>query len=599
MRKEVYSKYKPRVKKVVTPDYMCPGTSIPKHIYGVVVCVNFSDYLGLSLEMNHRLLDTIFVVTDTKDEDTASLCKEYSNVECIRTDCFYEEGCTFDKGKGLNEAIRRVPQHRDTWVLVYDSDIVLPLDFRKHLDQPLDTAGLYGAPRHFAYYREDYDAFVAAGRSDYRMLKDYYSPGDMPIGFFQLFHSSRLYLPEFNPDPYPEHHNDASYSDLVFAKKFDDRSTLKHIHTIHLGHSGVNHRGRVTPKFQQGNHTVAPDTSDKGFFTNSRRMVNNVGGKLNIRNQVGFNVHRSGWNYAVEALLPLHHEKGVMFDGFLEKNFFDWDKTGSVVYTQPWVGILHFPPRAPGYFGVQNSSDYLFRTSVQFRKSLECCKGLYTLSQSHKKAVDDYGTGIPVQAMLHPTETPDLKFSIEAYELQETKTLVQVGWWLRRLSSIYRINVPKGFTKYRLVPDNDNRSTVEYITHSEMRDTGLVLNEDIEKSVGTLQGLSNEEYDQLLSKSVCFVDLYESSANNTVIECIVRGTPLLVNRLPSVEEYLGTEYPLFFNDFDDAYRKLENHELILRAHDYLLNYCPTRDKLTQQYFREQLEQGYIYKTLNK
>lgn len=51
--------------------------------------------------------------------------------------------------------------------------------------------------------------------------------------------------------------------------------------------------------------------------------------------------------------------------------------------------------------------------------------------------------------------------------------------------------------------------------------------------------LSNEAYDRLLTENIGFVALHDASANNTVIECIARATPLLVNPLPAVVEYLG------------------------------------------------------------
>ena len=47
----------------------------------------------------------------------------------------------------------------------------------------------------------------------------------------------------------------------------------------------------------------------------------------------------------------------------------------------------------------------------------------------------------------------------------------------------------------------------------------------------TSSSLSNEDYDILLSENIVFLDLYDSSANNAVIECIARATPLLVNNL--------------------------------------------------------------------
>ena len=35
---------------------------------------------------------------------------------------------------------------------------------------------------------------------------------------------------------------------------------------------------------------------------------------------------------------------------------------------------------------------------------------------------------------------------------------------------------------------------------------------------------------------------------NTIIECVVRNTPIIVNNHPAVVEILGKKYPLYFNN---------------------------------------------------
>ena len=74
------------------------------------------------------------------------------------------------------------------------------------------------------------------------------------------------------------------------------------------------------------------------------------------------------------------------------------------------------------------------------------------------------------------------------------------------------------------------------------------------------------------------------------------GTPLLVNPIPAVVEYLGTDYPFYFNDLEEAAVKVRDFDLIKRTHDYLIN-CETRKKLTQKYFRQSLTSSEIYKSL--
>ena len=48
----------------------------------------------------------------------------------------------------------------------------------------------------------------------------------------------------------------------------------------------------------------------------------NDNGKFNISDQPTFSTHRSGWNYAIDSIRPLHNnESDVKFFGFLENEF--------------------------------------------------------------------------------------------------------------------------------------------------------------------------------------------------------------------------------------------------------------------------------------
>ena len=93
-----------------------------------------------------------------------------------------------------------------------------------------------------------------------------------------------------------------------------------------------------------------------------------------------------------------------------------------------------------------------------------------------------------------------------------------------------------------------------------------------------------------------FLDLYDSSANNAVIECIARGTPLLINPIPGVVEYLGEDYPFYFNTLQEAAEKAKNFELIKDTNNYLLE-CETRKKLSKDHFRESIIESEIYESL--
>lgn len=72
------------------------------------------------------------------------------------------------------------------------------------------------------------------------------------------------------------------------------------------------------------------------------------------------------------------------------------------------------------------------------------------------------------------------------------------------------------------------------------------------QSVIPISMLDNTDYDKLLASSVVFLKLEDAAAVNTIIECIIRNTPIIVNRLPATIEYLGVNYPLFYDHINEV-----------------------------------------------
>ena len=116
------------------------------------------------------------------------------------------------------------------------------------------------------------------------------------------------------------------------------------------------------------------------------------------------------------------------------------------------------------------------------------------------------------------------------------------------------------------------------------------------RTAETVTFLPNEEYDRLLSENIVFVYLYDASANNTVIECIVRNTPLLVNPIEPVKEYLGEDYPFYYNSYEEAVSKVSNLDLIYETHQFLCNHH-IKKKLTKEYFSVSFANSQIYRSL--
>lgn len=121
------------------------------------------------------------------------------------------------------------------------------------------------------------------------------------------------------------------------------------------------------------------------------------------------------------------------------------------------------------------------------------------------------------------------------------------------------------------------------------------VNNTVQASVDVLEHLSNEEYDRLLSENIVFLCLQDASACNTVIECVVRNTPLLINRLPAVEEMLGAEYPFYYDSLAEALLKSRDYALIEQTHAYLCALDKRRFEI--DYFLAEFMASDIYTTL--
>ena len=138
--------------------------------------------------------------------------------------------------------------------------------------------------------------------------------------------------------------------------------------------------------------------------------------------------------------------------------------------------------------------------------------------------------------------------------------------------------------------ENENSSPILNIDYSIT--TGITNNwnkhfyEDIYKKINNVEYitfLENDDYDKLLSENIVFVNLVDASAINTVLECIIRHTPIIVNKHPAVIELLGMSYPLYYNEDDEKfveiYNLLKNDDMIKKAHKHLKNLNKNKYKI--------------------
>ena len=203
-------------------------------LIGITVSYHYDDYLKYCLS-NTEQLDHWYLVVDEYDTPTLELLKDIPNITLVYFD-FNEGGSTFNKSGGLRKAQEIAhAKYPEAWILLLDSDIVLPPETHKTTSQlDLKPDFLYGARRAFYLTPEDLEQ-------------------DRPCrtsggcwGFFHLYFDKQKLCMERS-------HNAARYDDN-FMDQF--RYHSKNILTVpyivkHLGDERQNWDGRRSKRFEK------------------------------------------------------------------------------------------------------------------------------------------------------------------------------------------------------------------------------------------------------------------------------------------------------------------------------------------------------------
>lgn len=288
--------------------------------------------------------------------------------------------------------------------------------------------------------------------------------------------------------------------------------------------------------------------------------------------------HRGGWNIVKKSLKNyICSNSNVLFVDNVD-GYFLWDEKKEIQIK--WFGFIHLTPITPEYLNWINLN-YLFSLNI-FNNSLKNCLFLITLSSYItdflKTKLNEMNLNIPVYTILHPTDTNCPKFTLEKYNKNNCKQIIQVGQQLRKLTSIYKLNTL--FKKTWLTGFKDINRSKSMLT----KEAEALNYNDIDYDCVEMKYIQSfDEYDELLSQNIIFVDLFDAAANNAVVEAIARNTPILVNKLPAVVEYLGKDYPLYFKSLNEI-NDLTTYENITKAYNYLCNL--NKNFLDINYFTE-------------
>lgn len=297
--------------------------------------------------------------------------------------------------------------------------------------------------------------------------------------------------------------------------------------------------------------------SGSGSHTNKYKKLKLIR-KLND-NIIGKGFHRSGWFSVMKYLSIFDSEDGILFDDFIEQNF--CYNSNPTIYNEPWVGIFHHPPLPP-FFSNEKEKMHNYLNTTAFKESSKNLKLAVVLTEYQKLYLEKYLT-CPILVLKHPCENNFEKWSFEKWS--NDKKLTQIGFYLRNTQLSFQIPDIENVKKIRLWSNSKWISDYDNTVSNFWKATGK------RKNIGTVKNVSFQtpsSYDKIISSSVVITETFDLAASNVVLDCIVRNTPLIINRSPAAEEYLGKDYPLYFESPLEVPSLLDK---VKEASEYLAN----------------------------
>jgi hypothetical protein len=124
-----------------------------------------------------------------------------------------------------------------------------------------------------------------------------------------------------------------------------------------------------------------------------------------------------------------------------------------------------------------------------------------------------------------------------------------VGCHLRSFSAFAQLDVG-GAKKVLLVPKGLSREYfLDKVVNEDLRQAGLGV---IADHVAEIFTAPPELYRKILRTGVIFNQYLQPAGSNLISECISAEGCLILNRHSAFEEYLGRDYPLFYDSIQEA-----------------------------------------------
>ncbi len=224
-----------------------------------ISCVNYDDFLAVTLPHNLPFLGSVTVLTSPQDSATIRLAKQLG-VSLLISDAWHTGG-TLNKARALNQWVTHAAAYDpDAWLLTLDADVLL-FDPVTACLASLDRSCLYGVHRRLCDGPEELNEFFSGRKAleDFpldlvRMVKgklwgtvDAVNPAALS-GYFQLWHPAY----SVGAKSFWESGTAEAY-DLTFGLSFPEASRkFLDQQVLHLGPKEVNWAGRQSSRWSSG-----------------------------------------------------------------------------------------------------------------------------------------------------------------------------------------------------------------------------------------------------------------------------------------------------------------------------------------------------------
>jgi len=281
---------------------------------------------------------------------------------------------------------------------------------------------------------------------------------------------------------------------------------------------------------------------------------------------VGTGLHRCGWPYVVDHIKRLDTGTGIVCDDFLEQTFtlLPHEEIPHLLQEQPWIAIAHLPPAQVKPFMLTCFKEYADGKpgSVQALANL---RGICTMS-NHLADRFRQVCDTPVHVIPYPTRTDVHQFDMNGY--LRRPTLLHVGWFFKNLLLLEHI-APNRHIKRKIqiespcLPGDKGKQVKQHFA------THIYPERWLYGDVHYIhERLPDADYDSLLTHSVIALEFMDCAATTVVVEGLARNAPMLLGRHEALFEYVGEDYPMFFDDVGEC-EQLLHPANVFRTYNYL------------------------------